>query len=109
MAAAAMTTGVIQKRDVTSTVVSGSTERRLYEGWCEATKVTAGDWVALTAFGLTTSQTAGFSHAKCYLRDTNRICSEEKEIIYNQDNGRIILGGATASAATAYLQVWWYQ
>jgi len=108
MAAAAMTTGVIQKRDIVSTVHSGSTERRLVEGWCEATKVSAGDWVAATAF-MGTSQTAQLVDVKAFLRDVNRIYSEEKEIIYNQDNGRIILGGATASAATAFMKVWWYE
>lgn len=107
MAAAAITTGVVMTRSIGPySVKSGTTKRRLMEGWCEGTKVTAGDWVAATAF-VGSAQTAQIVQVEATIRDTNRTLWDEL-ITYNEDNGRILLGGATASAATAFVRVQWY-
>ena len=109
MAAALITPAVIQRHPVAMGVHSGSTERRLMEGWAEGTKVTAGDWFAATAFGLSTSQTAQLVNFECVLRSASTNDYVADTVVYFQDTGRIVLQGATASAATAFLKLRWYE
>lgn len=104
--AAAITTGIVQKRDVSGySVLSGSTERRLYEGFVQGTKASQSDWFAATAF---TTNTANFVSFDCFLKcaTTNDYCTDT--VVYYQDNGRIVLQGVTASAATAFLRAVWF-
>jgi len=107
MAAAVITATTVQKELISSTIISGSAERRLVRLYLEGPKATQSDWFLLSTYLGATDAANVLSYNAVTMNSSNACVAEATTgLTYDQDDYKLVLGSATVG--TTFAEVIYY-
>jgi len=107
MAAAVITASTVQKREICSSIISGSTEKRLCELYIEGTKVTQNDWFLLSSY-LSTADCSNIAQVFAII-DPETGSANVPELdtwTYTSQTAKAVLSGTTVGKARVKVLYW---
>lgn len=104
MTAAVITPTMVQVSDVPSTLIYGTSERRLKKLYIEGPKAAQNDWFLLSSY-IGTSDAANVLHIRATTMDSGNATVVE-DVTYDQDDYKIDLTSATVG--TSFAEVIYY-
>ena len=102
--AAVITATVVQQEEISSTVKSGTTERRLVRLYLEGPKASQNDWFLLSTY-IGTTDAANFLHARATTK-TAANATVVEDVTYDDDDYKLDLTSSTTG--TAFAEVIYY-
>lgn len=104
MTAAVLTATRVQKEEVPTNLIYGTSARRLMKLYIEVTKAAQNDWVLLSTY-IGTTDAANFLHARATTMDSGNATVVE-DVTYDSDDYKIDLTSATVG--TTWIEVTYY-
>jgi len=104
MAAAVIIATMAQTQEVTSSIISGTAERRLMRLYIEGPKATQNDWFLLSTY-IGTTNAANVLHARATTRDSGDATVVD-DVTYDYDDYKLDLTSATVG--TSFVEILYY-
>lgn len=104
MAAAVITAGMVQKKALPSSLISGSTERRLAKIYLQGTKATQNDWFLLSSY-LSSSEVVNIASIYACVDAGSNVVSLDT-FTYDSSDAKVVLSGATTGTSFIEVTYW---
>lgn len=104
MTAAVITASMVQIEPIKSSIVSGTTERRLMRLYVEGTKAAQNDWFLLSTY-IGTTDAANVLHARATTRASGDSTAVD-DVTYDYDDYKLDL--TSADTGTSFAEVLYY-